>query len=175
MRRFEPDRAELLVFTYKAGLLSSIAHDLRIRVTRFWIEADSEAPSVRAEMDADSLHVETAMRNGRAHSGLDEKDKREIEGNIRNDVLDTRRHPKIRFTSTRVERIGDGWRVEGDLELGGATRPIRLRAAAEGDLLVIEHTLHQPDWGIRPYRAALGTLRVQADVKVRVSLRRSAL
>jgi len=28
--------------------------------------------------------------------------------------------------------------------------------------------LHQPDFGIRPYSAMLGTLRVDADVVVRV-------
>ena len=38
------------------------------------------------------------------------------------------------------------------------------------DILVAEVSLHQPDFGIKPYSAMLGTLRVKPDVTVVVSL-----
>jgi hypothetical protein len=34
---------------------------------------------------------------------------------------------------------------------------------------VSEVRVHQPDFGIKPYSAALGALKVQADVTVKVS------
>lgn len=172
MARFDHGTATCLVFTYKEGLLSPIAHDLKIEVTRFSIETDPDVPSVRAELDPGSLRVVTAMRDGRPHDALSDKDKREIEKNIREDVLHTKRHASIRFASTAVRRDGDAFEVEGDLTLHGATNRIRTRVAPEGDVLVAELTLHQPDFGIKPYRAALGALRVQADVEVRVSVPR---
>lgn len=170
MPRFDQSTAECLVLTYKEGLLSSIAHDLKIEATRFTFDTDPEAPSVRAELDAGSLRVVTAMKAGRPHDALGEKDKREIEKNIREDVLHTKRHASIQFESTGVTRAGDAYDIEGELTLHGTTRRVRTRAKPEGALLVAELTLHLPDFGIKPYRAALGTLRVQAHVTVRVSV-----
>ena len=172
MPRFDQGTATCLVLTYKEGLLSPIAHDLRLEVTRFWIETDTDAPSVRAELDAASLRVQTAMKDGRPHAGLSDKDKREIEKNIREDVLRSSRHPTIRFESTSIKRESGAYDVTGDLTLHGVTRSLRARAEPEGDVLVAELVLHQPDFGIKPYRAALGTLRVQADVTIRVSVPR---
>jgi hypothetical protein len=40
----------------------------------------------------------------------------------------------------------------------------------EGDDVVGEVTLHQPDYGIKPYSAMLGTLKIRPDVKVRIRL-----
>ena len=40
----------------------------------------------------------------------------------------------------------------------------------EGGARLAEATIHQPDFGIRPYQAALGGLRVKPDVQVRVSV-----
>ncbi|WP_368041141.1 YceI family protein [Leisingera sp. ANG59] len=49
-------------------------------------------------------------------------------------VLDTARHPQIRFRSTRVRlgpdgRISGGAAIEGELTLRGTTRPLTLQAA----------------------------------------------
>lgn len=44
------------------------------------------------------------------------------------DLLDTARHPEIRFVSRRVQAQGDGAVVEGDLTIRGVTRPVRLAA-----------------------------------------------
>ena len=170
MARFDQGSAECLVFTSKEGLLSPIAHDLKIRASRFSIDADEDAPSVRMEIEAGSLEVVSAMRGGREHPALSDQDKREIEENIRDEVLHAKRHAVIRFESTKASRRGDGFDIEGDLTLHGVTRRVRTEARAEGDLLVAELRIHQPDFGIKPYKAALGTLRVSAEVKVRVSL-----
>ncbi|MBK8439268.1 MAG: YceI family protein [Rhodobacter sp.] len=43
-------------------------------------------------------------------------------------VLDTRAHPKMRFTSTSVAARGDGASVKGNLTIRGVTRPVTLEA-----------------------------------------------
>lgn len=171
MPRFDQDSAECLVLTFKEGLLSPIAHDLKIRVSRFAIEVDDECREAKATFDTGSLKVVSAMKDGRESPGaLSDKDKREIAANIQKDVLHSGRHPEAVFRSSSVEKNGPNWIVAGELTLHGKSQPLRVTATESGEDLVAEVTLHQPDFGIKPYRAALGTLKVQADVTVRLKV-----
>jgi len=63
-----------------------------------------------------------------------------------------------------------GYRVEGRLTLHGTERGITLLARRRGERLEAEVSLHQPDFGIRPFKAFGGALKVRPDVVVRVSL-----
>lgn len=169
--RFDPSSAECLVHTFKEGLLSAIAHDLEIRVTRFEIDVDDATRAITARFDAGSLEVVGAVEGGAVREGtLSDADKRKIEQNIREDVLDTRRYPEVRFTSNHVAPEADGFQIRGDLALHGQTRSIAFVAQRQGDRLVAEVRLHQPDHGIKPYSAMLGTLKIKPDLTVRCSL-----
>lgn len=159
------------VFTEKEGLLSKIAHDLRIRVERFDvnIEGEGDARRVEATFDPTSLVVESALANGRDNPGaLSRGDMRKIEDTIRTDVLAARKHPEIEFRSTSVEDADDGLRVRGDLTLHGRTRQLRLHVRDVGDAWETEATLHQPDFGIKPFKAMMGTLKIKSDVRVKL-------
>ncbi len=159
------------VFTEKEGLLSKVAHDLRIRVDSFEvsIEGEGDERAVHATFDPRSLVVETALASGRDNPGaLSASDFRKIEDTIRKEVLHTRKHPKIEFRSTRVEDDGDDLRVTGELTLHGRTRELRLRVRDAGEAWETEATLHQPDFGIAPYKAMLGTLKIKPDVRVKL-------
>ena len=176
MPRFDASSAECLVLTYKEGLLSAIAHDLEIRVTHFEVDVSLDPLAVQATFDASSLRVVGAVRDGAVHPGtLSEGDKKTIEHNIVADVLHPDDHPSIRFRSTVVTRDGDGYRVEGSLTLHGRARSVSFAARPEGDRLVAEIRLHQPDFGIKPYSALLGTLKIKPDVTVRCTLPREGI
>jgi len=165
----DPASAECLVFTFREGLLSAVAHDLKIRVTRFAIEIGEREWGIEASFDPASLRVVCAVRDGVDVPGdLSDGDKRQIEQNILRDVLEAARYPEIRFASARAHADGSGLAIEGVLTLHGARREITVRARPEGGAYVAEARLHQPRFGIRPYSALLGTLRVRADVAVRV-------
>jgi polyisoprenoid-binding protein YceI len=169
MVHFDAASADCLVFTFKEGLLSAVAHDLKIRVTKFTIDADEATRSIRARFNAASLRVVCAMANGQeAPRSLTTANKREIEGNIARDVLDARRYPEICFVSTAVEVKDDTYVVKGKLALHGHERQVRVRVREEGRSYIGEARIHQPDFGIRPYTALLGTLKVQPDVVVRI-------
>jgi polyisoprenoid-binding protein YceI len=159
------------VFTFKEGVLSAVAHDLRLRVERFTIDIDEAAGSVRARLFADSLRVDCAMKAGRDDpDALSDRNRREIEGNIVDDVLHARRHPQIVFRSTEVEGEGDERRITGTLALHGTERPLAVTARRHAGRWTAEVELRQPDFGIKPYSAMLGALRIQPTVRVRVSV-----
>ncbi len=171
MPHFDAASAECLVFTYKEGLLSAIAHDLEIRVQRFDVDVDDATLAVRARFDAASLKVVAAVRDGAHQPGaLGDADKLKIEHSLREDALHTREHPEIRFASSAVTRDGARVQITGELSLHGRTKPLTLTARTEGDRLVAEARLHQPDFGIKPYSAMLGTLKIKPGVLVRCSL-----
>lgn len=170
MAEYDPDNAECMVFTFKEGLLSKIAHDLALRVTRFSLSVDAERPSVIGSFDPDSLRVQNAVRGGvEDPTALSASDKEKIAATIREDVLETRHHPQIRFSSARASRRPDGgYDISGALELHGVSRDISFSTRLEGAAQVAEVRLHQPDFGITPYRAMMGTLRIKPEVLVRV-------
>lgn len=171
--RFHQDNADVLVFTFKEGLLSAVAHDLKIRVTRFAIHIDEETKAIDATFDPRSLRVVTAMKDGgEAHGALSDSDKAKIEQNILDDVLEPGKFPEIRFVSTSVEEDhqGTGYRVRGQLTLHGRTHDVAFTSFTDGEGQVAEVTIHQPDFGIKPYSAMLGTLRIKADLRVSVAL-----
>jgi polyisoprenoid-binding protein YceI len=161
--RYDATGAEVLVYTYREGLLSAIGHDLCLRVTRFSVEIGAD-DAITAELDAGSLRATGAISQG---------DARKIEGNAAHDVLSARRYPTIQFASTRVVRDGERARVEGELTLHGVKRPLAFDAFADGEAWRADVRLDQRDFGIKPYTAMLGALRVRADVLVRLKVPRA--
>ena len=174
--RFDATSAECIVLTYKEGLLSAVAHDLEIRVSRFEIEIDDTTHAIRASFDPTSLRVVTAMQDGAPRAGaLSDGDKQKIEQNIIDDVLQVKKHREVRLSSNEVTHEGDGYRVRASLTLHGETRPVTFTAREKGDRLVAEVQVHQPDFGIKPYSAMLGTLKVKPALTVRCSVPRASV
>ena len=170
MPHFDASSAECLVFTYKDGILASIAHDLEIRVERFDLDIDEAPLAVRARFDATSLKVVRALTGS-----LTASDHHKIEQTIVDEVLHAHEHPAILFASSAVTPEGEGFRVTGELTLHGRTRPLAFLAAPEGDRMAVTVPVHQPDFGIKPFSAMLGALKVKPDVTVRASVPRAAL
>lgn len=165
MRVFGPEQSDCFVYVYREGALSAVGHDLKLRVTDFKLEVDEDPPAVRAELRADSLRVVGVLRDG----AVDERepsprDRREIEENIRRHVLEAGRHPVISFRSLSVARSGEGARVAGRLDLHGVAREIEVPVRWESGRAVARVRVHQPDFGIKPFRALLGALRVKPEV-----------
>lgn len=172
MAKHDASTAECLVFTFKEGLLSKIAHDLKIQVTRFTVSIDDASQAITAELDARSLRVLSAVKEGRDDThALSDSDKNKIASQIVEDVLHAGAHPVVRFASTSVTpRQDGGYDITGNLTLHGVTKPVSTRTRLENGRQVAELVIHQPDYGIKPFKAMMGTLKVQADVRVRCSI-----
>lgn len=169
MPQYDASNAECLVYSYKDGLLSKMAHDLKHRATRFAIAVDDYTGSIHAEIDARSLRVECVMKEGKEEPGsLNESDKKKIEGQIIGDVLRADHHPLITFQSTFIASTAEGFAIEGVLELNACARPISTVARRVDGRYVAELTVHQPDFNITPFSAMMGALKIKPDVVVRL-------
>jgi hypothetical protein len=175
MPRYDQDTAECLVYTFKDGLLAKVAHDLKIRVTRFSLQVDPTGPSVQGEFAASSLQVEAVMKDGREHAeDLSGADKAKITEQIRQHVLHSNRYPTIAFHSRAVSARADGGHhIEGLLDLHGVERLLSFDTRLLGDWQVAEIELQQPDFGITPFKAMMGTLKIKPELRVRVAIPKS--
>jgi polyisoprenoid-binding protein YceI len=160
--RYDASSAEILVFTFKDGLLSAVAHDLKLRAGSFTLEVDGE--TAKLVLEASSIAVVTPMKDGQENPGSVPKALYgEIEKNMKTDVLDVKRYPRIGFVSTRISER----EIVGQLTLHGQTREVK--GTRSGDSA--EFRLLQRDFGIKPFSAMLGSLKVKDEVRVMVSLR----
>ncbi|MGZ5324143.1 MAG: YceI family protein [Solirubrobacterales bacterium] len=162
-----PDNASLQVKTGHHGAAAKAGHDLVIDVTSWQATLDvAEDPaqsSLKLSADPASLRVREGSGGVQA---LSDSDKAKIDRTTAGDVL---RGKPIEFRSTRVvaaegdERLS----VSGELELAGQSHPVELQLSIGPDgRLSAAATLNQPDWGIKPYSALFGALKVADAVEI---------
>jgi hypothetical protein len=158
-----PENGTLVVKTATAGAAAKAGHNLVIEVTS-WngaLELGDE-PAVALSADPRSLRVREWSGGAQP---IDDKGKATIESSIDDDVL---KGAAIQFASSEVQAGRDGdLRVRGDLELAGARRPIDFELALGDDAhLTGSARVRQTDWGIKPFSALFGTLKVADEVEV---------
>lgn len=158
--------ATIHLYTFKEGLLSRLAHDLRITATRFAIGALGTELSARIEVEG--LRVDGAIKDGRLdRNELSEGDRQKIRDNMLRDVLRASDYPEVRF-SGRTKGREPPFSIEGELTLCGVTRPLSFLLLVRDERLRGEVELTPTSWGIKPFRALGGTLRVQDRVRVAI-------
>lgn len=167
MARYDASSAEVLVFTFKEGLLAPLAHDLKIRASRFELDLDPTANQAVLRIDAGSLVVVSAMKEGRdVPSALPGLARSEIEKNIAsNDVLAVKRFGIITFQSTRISHT----EVDGTLTLHGVTKLLRGQRLDTATHFTAKFRIDQREFGMKPYSAMLGTLRIRPDVTIAIT------
>jgi polyisoprenoid-binding protein YceI len=160
-----PADGSLRVHTYREGMAQKVGHDLIIDV-REWratveVNDDGAPGSITLEADSSSLHV---LEGHRGVKPLSDKDRAEIRSNIDKQILLAK---PVSFASSEVELRDGRLAARGELTLAGATRPaafeleIGADGRARGTLVVT-----QSNWGIKPYRAFMGALKVRDSVDI---------
>jgi len=173
MTRIGQDTGSIEVFTFREGALSALGHDLRLRASRF--DIDVLADSVVARVDAGSLRVVAALRAGTPAEGtLSEKDKAEIERNCAREVLEAHRHPEATFVSTEVKQTDGGWSVQGTLTIHGVAHQGTFEVQRKDGKAVARIDIDLRSFGMKPYSAMLGALRVKPQVLLVVAVPVSA-
>ena len=169
-RTFGPGEVEVVVLTTSVGPLARLGHDLSFRVGRLQLDLttgdddqDEDGAAVTAVLQADSLEL---------LSPVNARDRADILQRLRKDVLKPKRWPEIRFSSTRITRHGEGeharLNVQGDLTLCGTTRPIGFDVIRDRDQWGGQVIIRQPDFGIKPFKIALGSLRIAPEVTLQL-------
>jgi polyisoprenoid-binding protein YceI len=165
-----PQAGTLKVKTYREGVAQKIGHDLVIEVTDWNATVDlgqeGVIQSVQLNADPTSLQVREG-RNG--VKPLTDKDRRDIRSSIDEKIL--KRKP-ITFASTAVEPRDGGATVRGELTMAGATRPGAFDVEVSGDGRVAATLpVTQSEWGIKPYKAFMGALKVRDTVEIVLDVR----
>ncbi len=169
-----PENATLTVRTGRRGAIAKAGHDLRIEV-EVWratasLTADPSRASLELTADANSLRVREG--SGGIQS-LDPDDRAGIDEKISEEVL---KGTAIVFRSHEVSRGHNGGLfVTGDLELAGETHPISFDLQVDDDGQISGSAIvKQTDWGMKPYSALFGTLKVSDEVHVSIDGRLAA-
>jgi polyisoprenoid-binding protein YceI len=157
MAQLGPDDGSLVVKTYREGVAAKVGHDLVLEVTRWQATLDGE--NVELTADPRSFHVREGVRGVKP---LSDKDRDEILKNIDEKVLHGQ---PISFSGTARDE-GGALAVDGELAIGGATRPVRARLDAAGGRVSGTIPLTQSDWGIKPYRGLMGALKVRDELEI---------
>lgn len=162
-----PEHARLMVHTRKAGAAAKAGHNLLIDVDSWeaTISAgdDPSSASLELSVDSSSLHVREGTGGIVA---LGDDDKASIGQTIAEEIL---KGGPIEFHSTSVEpsEKGGPLEVHGELNLLGTSRPLSFELSGdEGGKLTGTAKLKQSDFGIKPYSALFGTLKVVDEIEV---------
>lgn len=163
-----PESGRLLVKTARTGLGSKAGHDLTIEVTRWHATATVDTAnaansSVTVSVEVDSFEVREGTGGVKP---LTDSDRADIKKTLREKILHTAAHPTISYTSSRVQGSAEAFTVTGDLTITGVTQPVAMQCRATGGRVTGTATITQTRWGIRPYSAFFGALKLRDDVEV---------
>ena len=151
---------QIFVYTYKEGLLSPVAHDLKIELTGFSVQFNGG--DLEADFDVGTFSVISAMLDGAPQFGaLSANDRAKIEKTIRTDVLRVKRYPRARLKG----RVTNG-KLEAELELMGRTAPIEGQISTENGRAMGLVSMRPTNWGVKPYTALFGALRLKDYIKI---------
>ena len=168
--RIDASQSRFTVQGVAEGMLSMFGHNPMIAICGFGgdvrcVPGTLESASLLMLVQADSLAVVNKVSD---------KDKREMERGMREDVLEIARYPEVVFMSTKVSanRIDEGQyqaRINGNLSLHGVTRDhlINTQITVNGSSLRAqgEFPLRQTDYNIKPVSAVGGTLKMKDELK----------
>jgi hypothetical protein len=170
--RVGPRDGTLLVRTFRAGVAASAAHDLVLEVTDWHavVAGGAEPESWRITLEADPESLTVREASGGV-APLRDADRVAVARNIDRKVL--RRLPVV-FRSTAVRPEGGAARfvAEGELTIAGRTEVVAVRLELTADRGVrAAARLAQTRWGIRPFSALMGAIKVRDEVDVTIEAR----
>jgi len=152
-----PANGSLRVNTTRQGVAAKVGHDLAIEVQTWEATLNTDGADPTLELSADGSSLKVVDGHGGAKP-LSDGDRKKIDKNIDKDVLGGK---PIRFQST-----GPG---AGDLELAGTTRPAAFDLKIADDGTFTGHAkVVQSEWGIKPYSAMMGALKVADEVEIAI-------
>lgn len=155
MQTFGPTDSRLLVRTTRQGAAAKAGHDLTIEVTAWEATLDDGALTLTA--DARSFNV---LEGTGGMKSLNDGDKRNIKQTIDDEVL---KGGTIAFSGT----VDDAGHAAGELDLLGTKRPLAFDIVDGAGRAIVAQT----DFGIKPYTALFGALKVADEVTVEVQSR----
>jgi polyisoprenoid-binding protein YceI len=172
----EKSRVYVRVGKVRLGHEHAIAGE--IKSGRLDLTADKDAGEIEFDMASFTADSDEARKYVALKGSIAEGTREKVTDTMRGeDVLDVENFPtakfKIKSVVPHAERGGErSYDLEGDFTLHGKTRALFLKRVKserkEGNLLRLtcEFSILQSDFGITPYKAALGTVGVTDELKI---------
>jgi polyisoprenoid-binding protein YceI len=165
-------KGTISVFTFKDGILARAAHDLALRMDQFQVTLDGDR--VTAVMPLEGLDVLGPVEGGVVQADrYDAAQRAEVERTMHTDVLHSARYPMARYTGRAIAE-GAGFHVDGQLELAGRTTTLSFDVRRDGDVYRARFELSPSRWGIQPYKALLGAIKLKDSVRIELALTENA-
>lgn len=179
----DPKHSQFVIQVFKDGAAAAFAHDHTVHAIDVAGEIVADAASPAASKVNVTVQTKTLVNDDpqvRKQFGLDpsmpEKDRVSVNDSMKaEEQLWVSKYPTITFTSTSVEKSGEGKiTLVGDFTLRGVTKKLRLPATVkiEGDTLKADGKVRfkTSDWGMKPYSAFLGAVKNKDEVVLNVKL-----
>jgi polyisoprenoid-binding protein YceI len=160
-------------FTVQAvatGVLAAMGHNPLIGIRNFKGDVNFSPET----LEGNSFHISIESSSLNVQNDISDKDRREIERLMNEQVLETAKYPEIVFDvpSFSATKMGDSLYLadlRGSLTLHGVTNSqhVAARVAVFGDLLRAsgDFTLSQTDYQIKLVSVAGGALKLKDDLK----------
>jgi polyisoprenoid-binding protein YceI len=169
-----PTDGELHILTGVDGRAAKMGHRLTIAMNSWkasvtW--AGDDAARAELTIDVDSISVLGGEGGLTPLTGAEK-------GVCRSNALkslDAKKFAQIRYTSDRIAKTGDGYRLDGTVEIHGTSRPqsVDLLVTDTGDALELSARVpvKQTDFGVKPFSLMMGALKVADEVTIAFSAR----
>jgi len=162
----DPRISRFTVRAFATGLLSALGHSPTIRIKDF----QGEVRYVPDSLEGAGLSLRIDVRSLSVQDQISDNDRREMERQMNEEVLETTRFPEIVYECSKVSGTEGTVTLEGQLTMHGVTRnePVEARFYTMGNLLKAagEFTVRQTDYNIKLVSAVAGTLRLKDELKL---------
>ncbi|HVL06299.1 MAG TPA: YceI family protein [Acidimicrobiales bacterium] len=145
---------------------AKLAHDLVLTASSWsgTLNVDGDNPAASsASLSIDARSIEIVEAVGGMKS-LSDKDRRDIGKNIEDKVLETAKHPQLTFESTSVSGSPPNLTAAGNMTIKGTTRPVQVTLTVNGSQVQARTSISQKDFGIKPFSAMMGAIKLRDDV-----------
>lgn len=151
---------------------AKLAHNLILTPTRWsgTLNVDADNPSASSatlSIDARSIEIVEAVGGVK---GLSDKDRKDIGKNIDEKVLQTSKYPELSFQSTSVTGSEPNFKVAGNMTITGTTRPVNVDLTVNGSQVNARTSISQKDFGIKPFSAMMGAIKLRDDVEFELTV-----
>lgn len=168
-RQIGPQHGHLILHMSREGVAAPAGHDLTIEMTRWSgrlrVGVDPVASELTVTVDMGSMRI---VGGTGGITPVSERDKREILRNARK-ILLVDRYPEGTFVAEEISEDA----VDGTLSLLGRSHGLRLEYRIDGERYRASGTVRQSDYGIKPFTALFGALKLADAVRVEAELDRS--
>jgi polyisoprenoid-binding protein YceI len=155
---------------FAAGLLSAFGHSPTIAIRDFSGEVQLDPDT----LESGAVHLRIKASSLAVADDISDKDRREIERQMYENVLEISQYPEIAYEgqSASISKAANGSlevSLQGELTLHGVTQPqaIMCRAILMGDSLRAsgEFSISQRAYSIKEVNAVGGTIRLKDELK----------